>query len=398
MKIERVFYGCAGPANIISAHRNWALGKHEPTEVSKTFSGQIQDFCRDLGATAYFVSTHPEAAIVQEDGFTLEHRPKRPTRGPRYHLEEIRYAIELLRTARKFRADVALLDSGITFYFAMWMFKLAGIPVVPILHNSLWPAHHRPTRRSHKLVERLDILFWRRSPRAVIGVSPECTRQVAFLAPEHPYPLRDIRAQFEPEYFANIPPPPPHDQTPFHMMFIGRVDAIKGVLDIPAMARWIEDREPGRVTWEICGRGPGFDHLQAEIIRLDVGHIVTARGWTTLEEVREVYGRSHAAIVPTRSSFAEGLAMTAAEAILAGRPLVSNPVVPALELLNTAAVAGRTDDPVSHAQAVLRLAQDRDLYERARAACPALAPQFYDGKLGLRQVLHDVLETSTTSR
>ena len=46
------------------------------------------------------------------------------------------------------------------------------------------------------------------------------------------YPILEPRAQFYPDYFARIPPPPAHETRPFRMMFIGRIDRIKGVFDI----------------------------------------------------------------------------------------------------------------------------------------------------------------------
>ena len=100
------------------------------------------------------------------------------------------------------------------------------------------------------------------------------------------------------------------------------------------------------------------------------------RGWTSLEDLVGVYARCHASIVPTRSDFAEGLAMTAAEAILAGRPLITNPVVPALEVLRPACVAAKTNDVDSHHQAVLKLATDAELYDATLSGLPGPAWPF----------------------
>jgi hypothetical protein len=83
--------------------------------------------------------------------------------------------------------------------------------------------------------------------------------------------------------------------------------------------------------------------------------------------------------------------MTAAEAILAGRPLVTNPVVPALELLRPACVAGATDDPPSHAAAIRSLVDDAALWERLRAACPTAGAPFVDRSQGLTAVLERVV-------
>jgi hypothetical protein len=84
--------------------------------------------------------------------------------------------------------------------------------------------------------------------------------------------------------------------------------------------------------------------------------------------------------------------MTAAEAILAGRPLITNPVVPALEILRPACVAARTNDVDSHVEAVLKLISDREYYESLRRACPELGETFYDREQGLGAVLKRIIE------
>lgn len=388
----RIFYAASGPGDLVESHRRWKRHEHNPTEVSITFSSQIQNFCARTGAQCYMLSTHSRREIVTDGNFTIEHRPKPVRHGMRFHLAEIGYGLGLLATALKFRASFALLDSGCTHFFVMALFRLFGIRVVPILHNTLWPSGFPPTRLIPRLVLRLDAFFWKRVPTAAIAVSPECERQIFAVAGQVRYPIFQIRAQFRPEYFAGIPPPPPHERRPFRVMFIGRVERSKGVFDLLEIARRLEDSHPGLVRWEICGRGSDFDELVERHRQLGLGDTVNLRGWTSLDDLVNVYGASHASIVPTRSAFTEGLAMTAAEAILAGRPLVTNPVVPALELLRPACVEAKTDDAGSHMQAVLRLATDGDLYRRLCAACAGLQAQFYDDRrFGLASVLDRVI-------
>ena len=79
--------------------------------------------------------------------------------------------------------------------------------------------------------------------------------------------------------------------------------------------------------------------------------------------------------------------MTAAESIMAGRPIVSNPIVPALEILAPAAISARSNDWQSHAEAVLELARDRGRYRQLQAACAPLAEQFFDRSRGLTATL-----------
>jgi glycosyltransferase involved in cell wall biosynthesis len=174
-------------------------------------------------------------------------------------------------------------------------------------------------------------------------------------------------------------------------MYVGRIDRIKGVFDILEIASKLELTHPGLVRWEICGRGKDFDELSARHRELKLDGVVNLRGWTSLDDLVGVYAKSHVSIVPTRSVFREGLAMTAVEAILAGRPVVTNPVVPALEVLRSACAAAKTDDVESHLQAVLELATNAEVYDRARAACVGYQYRFYDRSYGLTAVLKKAL-------
>src|SRR6185312_1359235 len=187
--------------------------------------------------------------------------------------------------------------------------------------------------------------------------------------------------------------PPSPDQGPFRIMYIGRINRIKGVFDILEMAKKIEAQAPGRVRWQMCGSGPDLDELRTMQAEMGLSEIVSIRGWTSLEDLQDVYARSHVSIVPTRSSFSEGLAMTAAEAILAGRPVITSPVVPALEILRPACVEAKTNDVDSYVTAILKLIDEPDEYRRLCQACPDLQGQFYNRELGLRAILLKILNS-----
>src|SRR4051794_26603708 len=175
----RVFHA-TGPGVIINAHGYWSRNEPCPTEVSITFSSQFEQFCEDMGAEAYIVSQHPRKDFLEDGLFTLEHRPKPlpGARGARYHLAEILYGLGLLVTAVRLRGHVGPLESGTTHYFLMGLFRLMGISVIPVLHNALWTCGSPPTRRIRRIILGLDSVFFRRAASAVIGVSPECIRQV----------------------------------------------------------------------------------------------------------------------------------------------------------------------------------------------------------------------------
>ena len=257
----RIFYA-AGPGNVIEAHKHWAQDRNDPSQMSLTYSGQFADFCRDIGAEAYIVSSFDQPAIYREGKFTLEHRPKpiAGAGGARYHIAEILYGLGLVATAVRFKADVAILDLGSTHYFVMSLFRLAGIRVVAVLHNSLWPSGFPPTRPVPRLIAKLNSIFFRRFASATIGVSPECVRQVQQLTRGRHGPLLQIRAQYHEAHFRDIPPP--GEPSPFRIVYAGRIIRAKGVFDILDMAVKIEARAPGRVRWTLCGSGPDLEELK----------------------------------------------------------------------------------------------------------------------------------------
>jgi len=385
---HRIFYA-AGPGNVIRAHQHWRAGENDPTEVSMTFSSQVEEFCRLTGSSAYIVAYNSQKNIIHDGKLTLEHRPKPipEAAGLLFHLSELLYGLSLAVTALKFRSTVAVIESGTTHFFLGAIYRFAGIKVVTLLHNTLWPRGYPPTRLVPKMVQRLDSWFFRWGSSATIGVSPECIRQVHELTRGSHYPMYQMRAQFLPERFEGIGSPPAPSDLPFRIMFIGRVIRAKGVFDILEIARKLDDRAPGRVKFELCGAGPDLNALKERHRELGLGDNVTIRGWVTLEELRDVYRRSHASIVPTTSGFAEGLAMTAAEAILAGRPVITNPAVPALEILRPASVEARTNDVDSYVDAILTLIDSPGRYQSLCEACPPLQGQFYDRDQGLTAVL-----------
>jgi len=329
---DRIFYA-AGPGDVIRAHGHWMRNEPDPTQLPITYSSEFCDFCRDINAEAYIVSSHNEKHVFRDGPITLEHRPKpRPgAAGLAYHFHEILYAFRLLERAVRFRANWAVLHSGSTHLFVMPAFRLLGIRTVVMLHNTLWPSGFPPRRRVQRLIARINSMCFRWAATATVGVSPECIRQVKQLTRGRHNALYEIRPHYGRQTFETIPPPPPFDRdNPFKILWSGRMEGNKGPLDVLKIARQIEQRAPGRVRWHVIGTGPVVDQFQCERERLGLNSVVSYSTWKLPTELREIIGITHATIVPTRSVFAEGLAKTAVESVLSGRPVITSRVVPAL--------------------------------------------------------------------
>ena len=388
------FFFAAGPGNVIQAHKNWRAGIDDPGQMSVTFSSEFETFCQDMGAVCYIVSSASPPETFREEGTTVEHRPKRPASGLKYHVSEIAYGLGLIATAIRFGADYAFVQSGTTYYFVMSLFRLFGIKVVPILHNTLWPSGHPPTSLKSRTILFFDALFFRWFATAALCVSPECRRQVDQITSGQHGPLELFTIQFRPEHFQQTAPPPFSDR--FRLLFAGRIVENKGVFDLLQIMQIVEAQRPGSVTLDICGDGPGLDELKAKCQEAGLDQIITIRGWTTPSDLRKLLIGSHASIVPTRSGFAEGMAMTVIEPVLLGRPVITNAVVPALEVLRGACIEAKTDFPQSYAIAIVELATHQERYDRLVSACVPLRTQFFNSSESSFAALRRIVSSGHT--
>lgn len=391
----RVMYA-SGPGDVVEAHRSWRQDRLHDSEVSITYSSQLEDALKKIPCVLYMQSSCKRAEVLIDGSWTIENRPDRhpKARGGFFHVVQTLNGLGLLFRAVRFRADVVFIDSGRSNWFSLIPFKLAHKKVIPILHNAFWPAGERPSTLVKRSIQWLDSWFWRSVPCAIIVVSPECGRQVAELGGGRSGPILQIRAQYRPGCFDTIAPPPPHEQKPFVVMYAGRIERYKGVFDVVAMAATLQERRPGRFEWEMCGEGSVLEELRQAVREAGLEPIIKIHGALDRHQMSLAYGRAHVVVVPTRSNCSEAFAMVAAESVLAGRPFVASRIVPASEVLADACIAAQPDDVESYVGAIESLASDKALYDRKSRACSELSKQFLDPSFGLESAVGRALKTA----
>jgi glycogen synthase len=357
LKKRDVLY-CEGPGDIVAAYDAWRRGADFVAEASVTFSGQFFDYCRENGLTYLALSYCPRKDRMDD----VENLPRWNIRLPKvaYELSVFLYAWRLLLRALRVRPQVIYITSGVTDWVYLWVLKLSGAQIVPILHNTLWPEGYPPRIF---LRQRLYGLVWRRCVSLTLAVSTACARQVRWVAGA--VPVIVFKPSFLAESFPSVQPKAWADK-PFRVMFAGRVEENKGVLDILKMAARLPD-----VEFSICGEGPALTGLEGI-------KNVTAHGKLQRPQLIQQYLSAHLVVVPTRSTFQEGFAMVVAEAILLLRPVITSPVVPASEVLRGAIWTARTDDVDSYVDAIAKISADVRTYRKLQDAAKALRPLILD--------------------
>jgi len=386
--LRRILYAL-GPGDAVRAYYEWRECREFTAETSITFSSQFFDYCRQTGTTAFAVSSHPRREVVRDGPFVVENRPKRQANagGALFHLSQRHYAASILWTALRYRPDAVIIDSGTTHWFLLAPLRIARIPVIASLHNVLWAPGFPPSRSARRLLLWLAGWFWRHIAQATICVSPECERQVHAIAGKPRGRVFQYRAQYRRSLFDSVAPRPPHELRPFRVLFVGRVEANKGVFDLLAMADRLNALLPRQFEWHICGHGTVSTELARQVHARGLDDVVFLLGKLDQGALRNEYGWAHLVVVPTRSDIGEGFSMAAAEAVLAQRPVVSSKVTAAIDVLGDAFVVAQPDDVESYVAAIRRLAEDRAEYDRRAAACMAAQQQFLDPENGLRVAL-----------
>lgn len=370
-------FAALGPGDIVAARRSHETGDQVAGETSIPFSEQLVQYCRVANIALLGIGTNPRIDKFTYGETTLEQRPKPlgKSKGVLYHLGAVLYAFNLAWRARRFKADMAVIDSGTSHYFALVAFALFGIPVAINFHNVLWPQGFKPNGPVQRLIFSLDSLFFRYQVVAITGCSPECHSQANQLA-RRSLPYFEWRGQYRRSGFSPREDRRPHK--PFKVAFAGRAEQSKGILDIPLIAAAIEARNPGLVQFIVCGDGPALSLLRDATAERGLQDVITIHGRLERKDLLHVYAASDAVIVPTRGTFCEGLPLVCAEAVISGLPIVTSRLSNALPVLGPAISPAEPEDVESFARAVERIAFDPENYAALSEACIALAEQFFD--------------------
>lgn len=380
-----------GPGDVVGAFRDWKEGTRTVSETSITFSSQEFEFFEKHRVAFWVVSSHSRRESLSDGPNRIENRPRvttKPVAGVAFHLVQVLYALSLLNSAIRFRATHAIIDSGTTQWFALCLFRLFNIVVVPNFHNACWSLADRSSSVSQRALSWLDGIFFKYCVRSALGVSPDGVRQVRLVSAGNTK-FFEYRAQFVRSDFGELPRA--KMSMPVRIMFAGRVEEEKGVFDVVRISELLSVRHPNRFVFDICGTGGAFDLLAAEIAAREISDFVILHGKLNRPDLLKVYGRSHLVIVPTRSSSSEGLPMICAEAVIAGRPVITSRVSNSLEVLRGAVIEARADDSLDYANKIELLADDPQAYAELVCNTWSVSMQFTNPDFGLTHVLEQCL-------
>ena len=392
-KTLRILYA-AGPGNIIGTYNYWVEGRDDPSQVALTYSSQFYEMCCALDAQAYVISRCEERKFLHDGQFTLEHRPicfyKKS--GILFNLGKFLYGVGLIASAICFRANFAVVADGTTHWFLLSLLVWLRIQVIPSLHCVLWPSDATQTRIKRLILE-LDRSLFTSGCAASLTVSDNISKQVAQITNGQHRLVVEFLPIYRRTEFEEVGVPD-ENRSPFRVFFASRLERDKGVFDLLEIAKRFMALGRQDIIFDVCGDGSELESLRLSSQLAGVDSLFSCHGYCNKLQMREMFSKSHVVIVPTRTDFVEGFNKVVAESVLAGRPVITSAVCPALSYVRDAAVEVPSNDTQAYGDALLRLCDDREFYEEKRRGCLALQEQFYDLSRSWGAALKNIIVTN----
>ncbi len=380
-----------GPGDVAGSHAHWRAGCDDPSIPSIAYSSQIYELAEALGSDLTVLHETAAPADTPADARIRFHQMPPPKgSGIGFHLAEIGHALGTVARAVWTRSDLIILQRGAVHFWPLALARLFGCRIMVSMHNTLWPAHRRQSRRE-RLINRLNGWFFRRTD-GVVAVSDAARRQaISVSGPDHNGALQQV-----PQYQSALarawrPRPPARGLE--QLLYLGRIEEDKGVFDLLDAFAMIAPAQPD-LRLRFVGTGSDLDRLRgaAEAMPHSIARRIEIPGPVPGAEVFEELSRSDLLVCPTTGRFAEGLAKTPVEAAIMGVPSLITSVVPVGELLGDAALTIPADNVSAMAMALTRLGQEPTRLAAMAAATAPCRDRLFDRSQSLASRLLVLME------
>ena len=351
----RIAYVC-GPGDVVGTFNHWKRGIPDPGVLIITYSSMFYSLTRKLGAQALLIVDQDRQPEEVDDKFIFAHCARfRNFTGLSYHRAEYLYARRVANRIKAFDPHVVLLgtDAPLALFF---MLPTKSRKILTA-HNTFWPmgSTTRSLRQSIEMRLRSASL---RHVDAAVCTSVECQRQIETLSGLGK-PLFVETPQVLERFIQPIRPRPELKR----LLYLGRIEETKGIFDLLSVFEDLCADHPG-LFLTFAGSGSSDARLGERIANLEARHKIHFAGRLTADAVHDLLEQTDLLVCPTRTSFAEGLAVVVLEAASHGVPSVISSVVPAKETVGDGCVVFPADSREGLASALRGLLEDQNSYRR----------------------------------
>ena len=373
----------AGPGDVVGSYEQWAEGRHDSRVPVVTYSAQFFSLVAALGAEALVVTESEGQPAVTDPRFRFVCvKRNRSAQGIGWHLAERDYARRLAATINSWAPDATILSGDLNPAAYHAVARQGRLFLT--LHNTFWPMGIRPQGLRNRARQWALGRALARSQGAVC-TSAECARQLKALTGGD----RRVETEMPQVPAAQLHPPRTRERAR-RLLFLGRIEANKGVFDLLEAFGGLAPRfADARLV--LAGTGSADDALADAVARHKARAQIKLAGLLDADGVHNALGEADLLICPTRTSFLEGLALVVLEAAAQGVPSVASSVVPAAETVGAACLTFPADDVAALQATLARLMEDDDAYRALVRASAPIRANMLDRSLGWGSCMARVL-------
>lgn len=364
----------AGPGDAVGSYDQWQQGRHDHRVPVLTYAAQFYSLVAALGAQALIVTATPRQPAQPDPRFRFLHLPRDSrARGLAWHRAEYDYARRLTQAITAWAPDASILGGDLKPAAYQGIARKGRLFLT--LHNGFWSMGQRPRALRHRL-RHWAVGRALAQAEGAVCTSAECARQFRDLAGTG----GTIHTEMPQILAAHLAPQRLRTKAR-RLLYLGRIEADKGIFDLldafgPIAARF----EDARLV--LAGSGNADGALRDAIARHPARGRIDFTGLLDAAGVHDALCAADLLICPTRSSFAEGLALVVLEAAAQGVPSVASSVVPAAETAGAACVTYPADDAVALGATLGRLMAEENSYRALAAQADRIRPLMLDRSLG----------------
>jgi len=382
----RVLY-LAGPGDAGASLEAFRSGTLNSSIMHVGYSDQFFRVCRELEIPSLVLTTNSRIDEVEYGNLRVEKIKDdfKGTSGARYQAAHVSFARTVLTKARRFKANVVVVQMA-PYPLLLSPLRVLGARLVLAMHCTLWPQFKSPSTTT-RFARQTQWPFYRLFD-TILSASRLCSDQIRQVTSAPP-PIVEFLPLMRGESFERISAPELASEK-FRVVFVGRTEADKGVFELVEIASRLRAAGKTNISLDICGDGGALPELRRRVADANLSS-VTLHGWCDAEQLHDVFSRSHLSIVPTTSNFVEGFNQVIVESLLAGRPVLTSKVCPAVDYVRSAVVQVPPDDVGAYTDAIVALAADRARYAALQRACAAVSRKFLDPAFGFGSGVRQML-------
>ncbi|MAX52596.1 MAG: hypothetical protein CMH22_11500 [Methylophaga sp.] len=343
-----------GPGDVVGTYQYWTQGLEDPRIPVLTYSSMMYTAISKLKAALQVITTY-EPPEVKDDWITFSQISVTSTK-KNYFLAQFERVKNIRKNLDAFRPDIVIVGSDIPVIF-LFLLRSKHWRLCLSIHNTYWNIGRRPY---FDFKSKIKYYITRSNIRITDGAlctSIACAKQYKSMQ------INDVPV------FTQVPAvthefTPNKSTTVRRIAYLGRIEKDKGVL---MLAEAVNELRQHNTEIECLFAGSGTAvRLLEEHISNSPKDTLRYVGALSGKEVHEFLHSCDLLVVPTMSSFNEGLAKVGFESSVHLVPCLYSDVVPAKDYFNGACSIFRADDKEDLKTKLIEIIENPDYYNSLR--------------------------------